>query len=65
MRSGGLSQRDVNSDDNRAGCGIVAPYPPCHIDNYGEITNNGTGKKLPETKQKTIPGEARERTPFS
>lgn len=56
MRSGGLSQSDVNSDDNRARCGSVAPYPPCHIDHYGAITNNGTGMKLTETKQKTTPG---------
>jgi hypothetical protein len=31
----------VNSDDNRARCGSVGPYPRCHIDHYGAITNNG------------------------
>jgi hypothetical protein len=55
----------LKSDDIRARCGSVAPYPTCHIDHYGAITNNETGKKLPETKQKITPGKARNRTPFS
>ena len=65
MRSGGLSQSDVNSDDNRARCGNVVPYPPCHIDHYGAITSNAAGEKLPGTKQKTTAGGARKRTTFS
>jgi len=40
----------VNSDDNRARCGNVVPYPPCHIDHYGAITSNGSRGKASRNK---------------
>jgi hypothetical protein len=64
VRPGGLSQSYTESDDKVARGGRVAPYPPCHIDHTVAITNNGTGKKLPETEEEAIPGAAGNRTPF-
>jgi hypothetical protein len=61
---GRLSQSYTKSDGTEARCGGVAAYPPCHIDHTVTITNNGAGKRLPETEHKTTPEEAGNRTPF-